>query len=250
MRAAPAVDHGGRRVRRPSSPCPSRCQPVARICGAMTVSYAPAAWSDSAARSSWKCMRSGRVLRHLVDDLRAAGSRGGRCRRRARRGWTPPGRSSAMIPHIAERPKRRGEARGGSPRPRSGSPRPTDTTSSSRAARRSAAAPTSRRARSRATRPSRRTRASAATGPTGPASSRSSSSKSPTTVPNGCIISRLPTRPRRVRQALVGPPDRSSSRGVPMPLAARMTTPAPSAVLGALVVEVDDAGREAVARRR
>ena len=42
----------------PITAVPSRCQPVARICGAITVSYAPAAWSDSAARSSWKCMRS------------------------------------------------------------------------------------------------------------------------------------------------------------------------------------------------
>ncbi len=77
--------------------------------------------------------------------------------------------------------------------------------------------------------------------PHGPCIESRSSSNSPTTVPNGCIISRLPTRPDEFARS-----DSSSSRGVPIPLAHSIVAAAPQLVLAAVGVEVVRAADQAV----
>src|SRR6266853_3620915 len=62
--------------------------------------------------------------------------------------------------------------------------------------------------------------------PHGPCHDSSSSSKRPTTVPKGCIIKSLPTRPDEFPNPLgwALSADSSSNRGVPIPLQATIVT--------------------------
>ena len=57
--------------------------------------------------------------------------------------------------------------------------------------------------------------------PHGPCHARKSSSNTPTMVANGCIMRRLPTSPVELARS-----ESRSSRGVPMPFAHRIVTPA------------------------
>ena len=131
-----------------------------------------------------------------IVDLRAPGCRRRPVRRgRGRPGCDSSGRSSAMMPHMAEWPSRLRTAsvEAGAPdrvlvAPRIGArhrERPAGRLQ----------APLGAADEAARLRRSRRTPASGCAGPRGPAMLPRSSSNRPTTVPNGCIISRLPTRP-------------------------------------------------------